>query len=370
MAMKEYLAKGYYIRTVPSYIAQRCLDRKSGSAECRVCVDVCPKGIYPSGKRKRPIWDQCIKCGLCAANCPSRYITPVSGEVERYLLAVTGKSDFSIGCASDEEEYAYSVSCVASVSWEQMAYAALKNGITISLRECAECTEEGKKELINENLNKLMTFLGEDLFDERVRILYPGDEYEFQPETVSRRELFTFFSNTTLDKVFLSLPTIEDSADSSLFYRFMLRDAVKEFKDTEKGKNAKFTVKLPHITEKCYGCGMCARMCPTKAISIIKKDKDFTVAVEAYRCTECGVCQEKCWAGGIDAIAAMKVPHIGKVAVRKLKQHLCPQCGKSFSYNTGEELCPTCAAKKRVADRKKAAEQKALSDEKKEEAKE
>lgn len=357
MAMREYLEKGYYIRTVPSYIAQRCLDRKSGSAECRVCVDICPQGIYPSGKRKRPIWDQCLKCGLCAAACPSRCITPVSGQVEKYLLGVTGKSDFSIGCDRKDGEYALTVSCIAEISWEQMAYAALKNGITISLRECQGCSEERNLELINENLNKLLTFLGEELFDERVKILAPGDKYEYQGEQVSRRELFSFFSNNPLDKAFNALPEITESADSSLFYRFMLRDGVKEFKKTERGKDAKFTVRLPHITNKCYGCGTCVRMCPTKALSIINKDGMFTVAVEAFRCTECGICQDKCWAGGIDTLAAMKISQYGKVAIAKLKEHLCPQCGKIFSYNTGVELCPTCAAKKRVADRKKAAEQ-------------
>ncbi len=352
--MREYLEKGYYIRTVPSYIAQRCLDRKSTAVDCKVCSEICPKGIYPTGKRKRPIYDQCIKCNLCAANCPARCITPVSGEVERFLMAVEGKTHFSVGCNREDNEYSLNVGCLASISWEQLAYAALKNGVTVSLRECAGCDNEKKISLVNENLNKLLEFLGDELFDKRVKILYPGDEYELQPETVSRRQLFNFFNNNTLDKVFKVLPELDNSADSPLFFRYMLRDAVREFKKSPDGENSKFTMGMPLVNSKCYACGTCVNSCPTKAISIINKEDTFTFAVEVFKCTQCGVCKEKCWTKAIDKIAPMKVSHLGKVAVAKLKQHRCPQCGKNFSYETGSELCPLCAAKKRVADRKKA----------------
>ena len=45
------------------------------------------------------------------------------------------------------------------------------------------------------------------------------------------------------------------------------------------------------ITEKCKGCGSCAKVCPTAAISGEKKSQYL---IDKNRCIECGVCGRIC----------------------------------------------------------------------------
>jgi NADH-quinone oxidoreductase subunit F len=45
------------------------------------------------------------------------------------------------------------------------------------------------------------------------------------------------------------------------------------------------------ITEKCIGCGNCARHCPVEAISGNLKEKHV---IEQSKCVKCGKCYEAC----------------------------------------------------------------------------
>lgn len=46
------------------------------------------------------------------------------------------------------------------------------------------------------------------------------------------------------------------------------------------------------VGEKCIGCGICARACPTNAIAVDKKGGSWTI--ERMQCVQCSACVDGC----------------------------------------------------------------------------
>lgn len=347
--MAETLMARYVIGPTPGYNAMRCSDRKSCGNDCSVCYEVCPVGIYPEGKRKKPVWTQCIKCGICAASCPDRCITPPAARVEQYMMALSKKGETVVSCREDGTATGLAVSCLAAVSWEQMACAALDEGLVISLRACKSCEKENFKQLIAYQLDELHAFLGDELFQARVRILGENEEYRPEDTGMSRRELFQVFRDMPLDRALRALPAVDTTQDNGLIYRALLRDYVeKENRDKEPSKRAKFRVRLPIFTEKCYNCGTCERLCPQRALKLENRDGKILVTVDVWRCVGCGICGNICKAEGISGVAPMRVSTLGRVALKQIQGYPCESCGKLRPKDAEEGLCESCMTRRRM----------------------
>ncbi|MCD8068127.1 MAG: 4Fe-4S dicluster domain-containing protein [Lachnospiraceae bacterium] len=360
-SLKDYIERDYGIRRTPLYIAERCTERKATAHVCQTCAEICPQNIYPTGKRKRPMWDQCLKCGLCAAACPARCITVPSRKAESFLMAVARKGKLTVACEKEDSAARLNERCVAALSWEQLAYAALREGVVISLRACGECGDEACKEIIDRNLKELKFFLGEEVYRERVTVLREGDTYEVSTyeEAISRRDLFGFLGNLSVDKAFTMMPKMVSARDSGLFFRAMLRDMVAQNAEgSEPAQRPRYAVRLPHFTKKCYNCGHCEQACPNEALKLVKGRDGFTVKVDVWKCTGCGLCKNKCRAGGIDGIVPMRVSTLGAVAVAKLPDHICSICGRVYAYDTELDHCKTCEAKLHAAEMKREREER------------
>ena len=57
--------------------------------------------------------------------------------------------------------------------------------------------------------------------------------------------------------------------------------------------------KVPRITERCTGCRICEKCCPTQAITIGKIDRAFKGTITKEKCTRCGLCMSVCPVGAI-----------------------------------------------------------------------
>ncbi len=277
-------------------------------------------------------------------------------------MAAAKKGRLTIACENEGSSARLSERCIAALSWEQLAYAALREGVVISLRACGECSYDACKKVIEQNLDELRFFLGDELYQERVTVLREGDVYEGATgeEAISRRELFSFFSNLSVDTAFTMMPKVDKVRDNGLVYRAMLRDIVtQQAADSEPAARPKYAVKLPRFTKTCYNCGYCNTTCPTGALKFVQGENGFTVAVDVWRCTSCGLCKEKCRVKGISGIVPMRVSTLGTVGLAKLPDHLCSVCGKPFAYPTdGKDICKACQTKQRTEGMRKAREEK------------
>lgn len=47
--------------------------------------------------------------------------------------------------------------------------------------------------------------------------------------------------------------------------------------------------------EKCTGCGLCVRDCPTKGLELVKESNStYTLTYYPARCAYCGQCEQSC----------------------------------------------------------------------------
>ena len=221
--------------------------------------------------------------------------------------------------------------------------------MVISLRQCAGCARKAEYGIIQENLETLRAFLGENRFRQTVTVL-TDEKQSYSPpeETVSRRELLGFLGNTPLDKAFTMLPEVESKRENALFYRAMLRDAVDDARKKDPESCEKFGMVLPRFNNRCYNCGYCAHACPNDALKLLPGEGTFTVAVDPWKCTGCGICQNTCRSGGISGIVPVKLTHLRTVALGRFPASNCAECGNPFPPSPGVELCATCLNRRRA----------------------
>ena len=128
----------------PEVIRRQCWNLHPHRTPCTACKDICPYGdaIFTRPNLVKD-WDPCTDCGLCVSACRSGCIIPSPEQVQRDTsLADTDNDTLWLGCEKSTRKNTAVRTCIASFSWETLAYLALNKKLVLDLTPCGECEND------------------------------------------------------------------------------------------------------------------------------------------------------------------------------------------------------------------------------------
>lgn len=98
------------------------------------------------------------------------------------------------------------------------------------------------------------------------------------------------------------------------------------------------------ISDACANHGVCAAVCPTRALRRYADEGYAGLEFEATACIACGMCAVVCPenALAIHAVAATDRSGEPKQRISRHAQRSCARCDDEFPARADEELCPPC----------------------------
>ena len=75
----------------------------------------------------------------------------------------------------------------------------------------------------------------------------------------------------------------------------------------------KFRGKLKHYKDRCNGCMLCMKDCPSNAIIIVKvADKEFKAVLSLDKCIFCGQCVDSCSKDALECTKDFELAHFDR----------------------------------------------------------
>ena len=325
----------------PTLDKSRCLNSRQGKARCSACVNICPGGAMQIPEKGKADWDKCLSCGLCTAVCPSGALGFTDYRLRKASKMMNDDKPVHIlACQQAASEADSKAWCLSSFTWELIAGVALHSRVELVRGDCENCPRKEKLPCMEEALERVKLFLGEERYAQQVLLRGAG---ETTKREVSRRELFGTFLPGARQKSVQDAEPVESFGDDGQALRLMLARRMEKLPDREE----KYGWEAPNFTEKCWACGICAKICPNDALKMKEKDGVWRVVCSPVLCTGCGVCEVVCPDGGIDGLRTVKLPANKRRIVHRTQAGICPECGNAVKPDSGYDTCLRCRVTKK-----------------------
>ena len=286
---------------------------------------------------------KCTECGICLASCPSEAIVGEGYRPQALQKAAQVVGPLLLTC--QKINIGSDWPCLGFLDARLLAGLACREGeartVWVDDSKCGDCKKAVKKHIVEAvgQVNLLSSAAGKP----PIRLGSCTGAEVNREKPVSRRTFFSQVFAATVETVRETVFPAAVGPEPLKRYEFFRQAASKELEHKECPGQKTF----PSITmtAECFGCGLCAKACPNKAITFIEQVGEIQLRHNPLLCTHCKVCDTLCpqqairfdWAGTLaDQIAAdVLLPR-------------CASCGQHFQPVSGGEICLECKLKEDI----------------------
>lgn len=329
---------------------------------CRACAQACPSGAITVADDEVALKDGCLCCGRCMAGCPTGALRVDGFDV---AWAPTEPQPLRIDCwkvPANAAAAGLRVPCLGGLSAGRLIEwwnAAGPRGLFLMERGWCRLCSAGRGEehaatralaqaqqwLIAAGVprERLPRLVREPIPVKRMPAAIPDAALQ---RPVSRRNFF----RTALAQAADAAQPPKPRAPAFVPYRSgasaergRLLDGVAAAARKSGGKQPIALFVDITLDESCAGHGICARLCPTGALSLRANaaDEGRVLVFDAAACIACGCCAQACPERALRIEAAKTVP-AGPVELKHWLSRECEHCGDVFEGEVEAALCPPC----------------------------
>lgn len=349
-----------------------CVRATSKFSNCTKCMDICPDSLSLVDNLPSFTASTGTEAAACVGVCPT----------EAFALSDFSTTEFFFSFLESTVRLIspkINVPCISVLSVEHLISLALVSEETITM----DLSSYDDTSLLFEHIEKSIeeaNFVLSSFTDKHLESNYVAQKNETQEsaaegmsseESTSRR---SFLGNASLKGVVKHKKTFDDAVDADEMRHFKIdASVIAKIKDKQLPNKRKilFTALkragvpdvyevLPEaevsftsqkfIEESCTNCQICYRICPTGALS--SNTKFSLIHFDAMLCVKCRLCHDVCEPGAIQLQSGFEIKEFFEPTQRVLATFdikRCNECGNSFTYTGGEQICPRCLTEEEEA---------------------
>lgn len=334
-----------------SYTATRCLRNEYYHNDCRICIDLCPKGAFHIVRNKLTLFEnECVGCAGCIGSCPTEALEIESFDPNGFAAEFQHQNDVTLSCK-------VSTPCLGVFDTEHYLVMALRGAkeVECDLSHCAECTLNQNGSLyhsIHGKIDEANRFLELIEAPERITTI------EEKEEQASRRALF----RKGFEKVKESIAQSSAQAHIAMttahhklpdmkmpLKRILLKNSLKErvsdLKSTTFTEESTLFFNKQIDFQSCTNCGDCSQFCPTEAL-FLSSDKQG-IFFSQGKCIGCGICEDICKPDAITKKEGFDLVSVAFDRAEQLVRYemvMCHECRCPYPYKGGDPICDRCAS--------------------------
>ncbi len=336
-----------------------CVRATSKFSECTKCVDACPESIQLLENLPSFANQTGVEAAACVGVCPTEAFSLSEFSTTEFFFTFL---DSKIRLISPK----INVPCISVLSVEHMISLALASDEVITMDLSAYDEESILYEQIEariEEANFVLSSFSDKQLETNMEKIEREEKHEETTET-SRR---SFLGNASLKGVVKHKMTFDEAVEAEELKAFKLDNItvskIKEKNLPDKRKILFTTLKhvnapdaydvlatedvsfvsQKYVDDTCTNCQICYRICPTGALS--SNGKFSLINFDSMLCVKCHLCHDVCEPDSIKLQSGFELKEFFEPTQRTLATFnikRCNECGSSFTYIGGEQICPRC----------------------------